>query len=194
MRRVITFVIPAAFIALLILSSGCGASKTGGQKTDGVKEDRQDHLVTQTDYDLGLEEGYEDGYDQGYEDGRAHAYGPHPELAKGWSEDYAAGYEEGFHEGYEDGYNRAMEEAGSDTGDAAEVEAAMLDLAKENSAPGMEFEIKNIVIHGDQAAGIVVCTSEKLESPLIVVAKGPGGWYLVDFGTGVEAPSWYPYY
>jgi hypothetical protein len=69
----------------------------------------------------------------------------------------------------------------------------MLAFVKQNSAPGMEFKIENIVIHGDQAAGIAVCISETLESPLVVMEKTASGWSPVDFGTGIEAPPWYEY-
>ena len=139
---------------------------------------------------MGLVEGYGEGYDQGYSDGIEEDYDPQPELDADWNEDYAVGYEEGFLTGYDDGYDDAVEESG---GEEAAVEAAMLAFVGENSAPGLEFEIQNIVINGNEAAGIAVCTSERLESPLVIMKKGPSGWYGVDFGTGIEPPDWYPY-
>ena len=73
----------------------------------------------------------------------------------------------------------------------AEVEKAMIAFVQANAAPGLEFRIENIVIHGSEAAGIAVCTSEVLESPLVVMKRGASGWEAVDFGTGIEPPPWY---
>jgi len=174
-------------LILLVFSAGCGSSDNGG--TDNGKNGG----ITQTDYDLGLVEGYAEGYDQGYADGRDGSYDPEPELEESWNEDYAVGYEEGFLGGYDDGYDDAVEEMDGGADETAEVEEAMIAFVEENSAPGMEFVIENIVINGDEAAGRAVCTSETLESPYIIMKKGPSGWYGVEFGTGIEPPAWYTY-
>ncbi|MBN2025665.1 MAG: hypothetical protein JW854_02720 [Actinobacteria bacterium] len=186
-KRAITFTILLAMLALLVFSAGCGSSDNGGA------DNGENGGITQTDYDLGLVEGYAEGYDQGYSDGGDESYDPEPGLDESWNEDYAAGYEEGYLEGYEDGYDDAVEDTDGGADETAEVEAAMIAFVEENSAPGMEFVIENIVISGDEAAGRAVCTSETLESPYIIVKKGPSGWYGVDFGTGIEPPDWYPY-
>jgi hypothetical protein len=191
-KTFVLIMLPALF-ALLAFSSGCGSSKTGENGKDYVEDDRLDGDVTQTDYDVGLVEGYGSGYDQGYADGRQDIYDPTPPDKSGLNEDFATGYEEGWLGGYEDGYGDAMEETAQGADELAEVEAVMLDFVKQNSVPGMEFKIENIVINGSEAAGIAVCTSEKLESPLVIMKKGASGWYGVDFGTGIEPPEWYPY-
>ena len=202
MKRITVPVTLLALSILLAVSCGCGASKTKEDKgtvTDSTQtKDHQNDEVTQTDYDLGLAEGHEDGYDQGYADGKQGSYNPEPVIGPAHNEDYAAGYGEGFLEGYKSGYNDAQGGTGEGDKDKggdelAEVEAAMLAFVKANAVPGMEFKIENIVIHGDEAAGIAVCTSERLESPLIIMKKGTGGWSGVDFGTGIEPPSWYSY-
>lgn len=189
MKRTILCVMLLTLLSLLVLSSGCGNSQNG-DKTGDDQNGKVDEEVTQTDYDIGLVEGYGEGYDRGYSDGKQGDYNPEPELDGDWNEDYTVGYEEGFLEGYEGGYDDAVEESG---GEEAEVEAAMVAFVKQNSAPGLEFEIQNIVINGNEAVGIAVCTSERLESPLVIMKKGPSGWYAVDFGTGIEPPDWYTY-
>ncbi len=80
-----------------------------------------------------------------------------------------------------------------DRDERAEVEAAMIAFVKANAAPGLEFRIENLVIRGNEAAGIAVCTNERLDAPLVIMKKGPNGWEGVDFGTGIEPPSWYDY-
>ena len=193
MKKGISCVVLLGLLSLLVLSAGCGGSQNG-VKTNGADDNGQmDGDVTQTDYDVGLVEGYGDGFDQGYSDGEEKTYDPTPELDDDWNEDYAVGYEEGFLEGYEDGYDEAVEESGAQEAEMAEVEAAMLAFVEQNSAPGMEFEIVNIIINGNEAAGRAVCTSETLESPYVIMKKGASGWYGVEFGTGIEPPAWYDY-
>ncbi|MBC7248626.1 MAG: PD40 domain-containing protein [Actinobacteria bacterium] len=82
---------------------------------------------------------------------------------------------------------------GGDADEKAEIEAAMIAFVKANAAPGLEFRIENLVVRGNEAAGIAVCTNERLDAPLVVMRKGPHGWEGVDFGTGIEPPSWYQY-
>lgn len=192
MKRTVLFIILLALSALLILSSGCGASKNGDIKKDGNHTEVDDEF-TQTDYDVGLVDGYAQGYDQGYSDGGQESYNPEPGLDEDWNEDYVVGYEEGYQDGYEDGYGDAVEDISSEKDETAEVEEAMLTFVKQNAAPGLEFEIENIVIKGNEAVGRAVCTSETLESPYVIMEKGSSGWTAVDFGTGIEPPDWYPY-
>lgn len=187
MKRSIVFTILLTMLVMLVLSAGCGSSDDGGM------DNGKDGGITRNDYDLGLVEGYAQGYDQGYSDGQERSYTPDPDLEESWSEDYAAGYEEGYLGGYEDGYDEAAGEMDGGTDETAEVEEAMLTFVEENSVPGMEFVIENIVINGDEAVGRAVCTSETLESPFVIMKKGPSGWYGVEFGTGIEPPDWYPY-
>lgn len=177
---------------LLVLCCGCGGGRAEDEasQTASREEGREGGEAARADYDLGLVEGYEDGFSQGYRDGKEGHHDPQPGPGPGADGDYAAGYEEGYLKGYEKGYEEGEAEA-ADGGEARAVEEAMLAFVKKNSAAGLEFEIEDIVIHGDQAAGRVVCTSERMENALVVMEKGPGGWYGVDFGTGVAAPSWY---
>ncbi len=188
MRKTATLTLLVAILVLLVCCVGCGGSQGDGENGNG-----DDGGVTQTDYDVGLVEGYAQGYDRGYADGRDGSYDPEPDVEKNWNEDYAAGYEEGYLEGYEDGYEDAVEEKEGEIDETVVVEEAMLAFVKQNSAPGLEFKIENIVINGNEAAGRAVCTSETLESPYVIMKKGPSGWYGVDFGTGIEPPDWYPY-
>ena len=116
------------------------------------------------------------------------------------SADFNAGYADGFSNGYDAGHSKGVAEAsqggtnaGQGDAEKAAVESAMLDFVSKNSVPGLQFKIQNIVIHGDQAAGIAVCTSEKLENALVIMKKDASGWHGVDFGTGIEPPSWYTY-
>lgn len=74
-----------------------------------------------------------------------------------------------------------------------EVIEAMIAFVKAHAAPGLEFRIENLVIKGNEAAGVAVCTNEKLDSALVIMRKGPSGWEGVDLGTGIEPPSWYHY-
>ncbi|RJP34475.1 MAG: hypothetical protein C4536_02765 [Actinobacteria bacterium] len=85
----------------------------------------------------------------------------------------------------------AEEETDGGGDETAAVEAAMLAFVKENAMPGLEFEIVNLKINGDEAVGVAVCTNEEVDSPLVIMKKGPGGWEGVDVGTGIDAPSWY---
>lgn len=190
MKRLVLIILLLALFALLAFP-GCSTSKTkNGDGSNGENGQK-------TDYDKGLSQGYEDGYEQGYADGSEGTYNPDPETTPEGNEEYIAGYEEGFGNGYQKGYAEAQAtiEDGQkkEEEELAEVEAAMIAYAKANSAPGLELEIENIVIHDDEAAGIVICTNERLESPLVIVKKGTSGWYGVDFGTGIEPPSWYTY-
>ncbi len=193
MKKGVACVVLLTLLALLVFSVGCGDSQNGG-KTNGADGNGQvNGDETQTDYDVGLVEGYGDGYDKGYSDGEEKTYDPVPELEEDWNEDYTVGYEEGFIRGYEDGYDNAVEQSGAQEAEMAEVEAAMLVFVEQNSVPGLEFEIINIIINGNEAAGRAVCTSETLESPYVIMKKGPSGWYGVEFGTGIEPPEWYDY-
>jgi hypothetical protein len=188
-KRTAVFLILLALFFLAILGSGCGGSqvndKGNGGNTGGD--------VDLAEYEKGISDGQAQGYEQGYSDGKQGIYDPGVEVPPELSEDYTAGYEQGWIEGYEDGYADAVAEMEDEKTELAEVETAMLAFVKQNSAPGMEFKIENIVIHGNQAAGIAVCTSETLESPLVVMEKTASGWNAVDFGTGIEPPSWYEY-
>lgn len=73
----------------------------------------------------------------------------------------------------------------------AEVEEAMLTSAYANAAAGLELEVNRIAIRDREAVGIVVCTNQELEDVPIVMKRGSGGWYMVDFGTGIDVPAWY---
>jgi hypothetical protein len=187
-KRAAVFLLVLALMCLPILWAGCGGSDDGpgdNGKTNGDFD--------RTEYDRGYEDGQLHGYDQGYADGKKGSYSPEILEEADADDYYALGYNEGWAAGYEEGYDDAAKELDDTKKEMAEVEAAMLAFVKQNSAPGLEFKIENIVIHGDEAAGIAVCTSETLESPLVVMEKGPSGWSPVDFGTGIEPPSWYPY-
>jgi hypothetical protein len=178
-------------LALLAIAvfPGCSSSKVKNGDDNGGGNGRGDD-VTVTDYDEGLTHGYQDGYDRGYADYQSGAYDPEPRAIPEGNEDFVVGYEEGFSEGYADGYGDARDVSSED--ELVEVEAAMIAYVKANSASDLEFRIENIIIHGDEAAGRVICTSETLESPLVIMKKGPSGWYGSDFGTGIEPPAWYP--
>jgi hypothetical protein len=182
-KRAVILLILLALPAIIVCCIGCG----------GTGQDDKNGEVTVADFDVGRVEGYAEGYDRGYADGRNDSYSPEPDLDEEWNEDYSAGYGEGWLDGYEDGYGDAVAETSSDEEGVAEVEEAMLTFVKENSVPGMEFKIENIVINGNDAAGRAVCTSENLESPYVIMKRGSGGWYGVEFGTGIEPPTWYPY-
>lgn len=172
---------------MLVLASGCGEAKDGDTGRDG----KTDGDVDLERYDEGFSDGETQGYEQGYADGKAGIYDPGvPQEA---DDDYAQGFNEGWVAGYEEGYEDASEEIADAEKELREVEEAMLAFVKQNAAPGMEFRIENIVIHGGEAAGIAVCTSEALESPLVVMKKLASGWSGVDFGTGIEPPPWYQY-
>ncbi len=82
---------------------------------------------------------------------------------------------------------------GYDTEDTEiyEVEAAMLGYVYANSAEGLEFAIISIATNGDEAVGIAYCYNQELEAPFVVMENGSNGWTGVDFGTGIELPSWY---
>ncbi len=189
MKRTAVLLILLTLLSLAILGSGCG----GSQVSDPGNGDNTGGDVDLAAYEKGISDGQAQGYEQGYSDGQQGIYDPGVEVSQDLSEDYAAGYEQGWVEGYEDGHADAVAEIEDEKTELAEVEAAMLAFVKQNSAPGMEFKIENIVIHGNQAAGIAVCTSETLESPLVVMEKTASGWNAVDFGTGIEPPSWYEY-
>ena len=73
----------------------------------------------------------------------------------------------------------------------AKVEEAMLAYAEENSAAGLEFEIYNLFVKGDEACAVAICTNQDLEAPFILMEKGSGGWEGMDFGTGWDPPAWY---
>lgn len=193
MKRVIILMGICPLLVLLAFCEGCSSNNNGG--TGG---DAQNQEVTQADYDLGVSQGYSNGYQRGYADGKKGNKNPEANPGPGVSAAYAAGYQEGFTNGYGDGYQKGLAETGNNgvsdgSEEKAAVESAMLAFVQKNSAPGLQFKIENIVIHGDEAAGIAVCTSEKLDSPLVLMKKGSGGWYGVDFGTGIEPPSWYQY-
>jgi hypothetical protein len=188
-KRTVAFLILLVLLSLLVLSSGCGNSKNGdrgnGNKIDGDSD--------RVEFDKGFVEGRTEGYAKGYSDGKQNVYNPVAPEEASPNDDYAMGYGEGWVAGYDKGHEDALKEASDAAAEMAEVEAAMLAFVKQNAAPGLEFRIEHIVIQGDEAAAIAVCTSEILETPLIVMKKGATGWYGVDFGTGIEPPSWYPY-
>ena len=189
MKRTVVLLILLALLFIAVLGSGCGGSQ-GSETGNG---DNTGGDVDLAEYERGISDGQVRGYEQGYSDGKEGTYDPGVEVSPDLGEDYAAGYEQGWIEGYEDGHADAVAEIEDEKAELAEVEAAMLAFVKQNAAPGMEFRIENIVIHGNQAAGIAVCTSETLESPLVVMEKTASGWNAVDFGTGIEPPSWYEY-
>jgi hypothetical protein len=188
-KRTVVFLILLALLSLLVLSSGCGGSKSSGSGDD----DNTGGDFDRVEFDKGYADGSARGYDQGYGDGKQDVYDPGVQEEADASDYYALGFNEGWVEGYEDGYKDALAEIADAEEEMAEVEAAMLAFVKQNAAPGLEFKIENIVIHGDEAAGLAVCTSETLESPLVVMKKGASGWNAVDFGTGIEPPPWYKY-
>ncbi len=191
MKRRKAVVVLAAVSALLLLLpaallAGCGSPRSGenGAPSDDPEAAREE----------GFSRGKAEGYAQGLEDGRAGKHDPQVPEPPGSDEDFARGYTEGWSKGYEEGYDLGME--GSVAGEKeelAEVEAAMVAFVKQNAAPGLEFRIEGLAINGDEAVGRAVCTSERLESPYVVMRKGTSGWYGVDFGTGIEPPAWYPH-
>jgi hypothetical protein len=73
----------------------------------------------------------------------------------------------------------------------AEVEAAMIAYTKEHAAEELEFEIKGLMIRGNEACAIAIPLNIDTDAPLITMRKGPNGWYGVEVGTGGEIPSWY---
>jgi hypothetical protein len=75
----------------------------------------------------------------------------------------------------------------------AEVVDAMVAFVKDNAAEGLEFDIYDLLIKGDEAVGLAVCTNQEVDAPLVIMEKGPSGWYGVDVGTGIDAPYWYPW-
>jgi hypothetical protein len=187
-KKTAVFVVLLAVLLLAVLGNGCGGSPSGDHGDSDTAGN-----VDLAEYERGISDGQAAGYERGYSDGKRGIYDPAAEVPPGPGEDYAAGYKQGWIEGYEDGHADAVAETGDEAAELAEVEAAMLAFVRQNSASGMEFRIENIVINGNQAAGIAVCTSEKLESPLVVMEKTASGWSAVDFGTGIEPPSWYEY-
>ncbi len=86
-------------------------------------------------------------------------------------------------------------DAGTGTGkeadQLAELEKATLAYVKANSDPSLEFKIISLAINGNEAVGVVTCTNQYLERPLVIMEKGSGGWYGVNLGTGFDPPSWY---
>ena len=75
-----------------------------------------------------------------------------------------------------------------------EVESAMLDFVAANAEPGLTFRMNDILVRGNEAAGLAECTSTELEQPLVLMRRGSGGWYGVDIGTGIDIPYWYELY
>jgi len=73
----------------------------------------------------------------------------------------------------------------------AEVEEAMLAAAYANAAEGLELEVTRVAIRGREAVGVLVCTNQRLEDVPIIMRRGSRGWYIVDFGTGIDLPAWY---
>ncbi len=73
----------------------------------------------------------------------------------------------------------------------ADVEEVMLDHAYRNSVGEMELEILNLAVRGNQAVAMVTTSDREVETAAITAEKGPGGWYVADFGTGIELPKWY---
>lgn len=191
-RNVPVLVLVTAFLLLLFLTAallvGCGGP---GEEKNGGSGGRDDRA--QADYDDGFSRGRADGYERGRDDGIEGRYDPQAPEMKGANEDYLLGYAEGWSVGYEEGHADGEKEAASGENELAEVEAAMIAFVKRNAAPGLEFRIEHIVIQGDEAVGRAVCTSERLESPYVVMKRGASGWLGVDFGTGIEPPAWYPY-
>jgi hypothetical protein len=188
MKRAMILFLVLMLFCLPILWVGCGepGGKSGGNGgSDGDFD--------QVEFDRGYDDGRMHGYDKGYADGKKGVHEPGILEEADADDYYALGYNEGWAVGYEAGYDDARGELDDTEKEMAEVEAAMLAFVKQNAAPGLEFKIENIVIHGNEAAGIAVCTSEELESPLVVMKKDASGWSPVDFGTGIEPPSWYPY-
>lgn len=175
-------------VAVFLWGCGGGNGEEGGGGPAGWGNGKDTVQVDDSDHELGQVEGYEDGFSHGYRDGKEEAYDPEPDIDPAWSDKYAAGYEEGYREGYDEGYDEALAREGSE---AEEVKEAMLAFVEANSAPGLRFELKDLVINGDEAAATAICVNEDLEPALVVMKKGPAGWYGVDFGTGIEAPSWY---
>lgn len=76
----------------------------------------------------------------------------------------------------------------------AEVEAAMIAYVEENASEGLEFEIYNLLIKGNEAVGVAVCTNQEVDAPLVIMERGSRGWYGVNVGTGIDAPYWYTWY
>ncbi len=186
MKRRAVYAVAAVLLVALPLFAGCGTQKT----SPVAGEENGNGTTGKSDYELGEIEGYEDGYGAGCRDGKEEAYNPEPPLDDSRSDDYTAGYGQGYLQGYEKGYEEARSAVGGES-ETREVEEAMLAFVKENSVPGLEFELQDLVIQGEEAAAIAVCTNENLDSALVVMKKGSGGWYGVDLGTGIEVPPWY---
>jgi len=173
-------------LVLLISLCGCGGEQRVSK--NGAQDSREQ--AEQADYQEGFIDGYRDGYRAGYSDAPEGERDPEPDTIPDESESYTQGYLDGYHEGYTDGYDDARVKNGTHD-DTEEVREAMVSFAKQVSAPGLEFEIKDIVIHGDEAAGIAVCINEAHEDGLVLLKKGESGWYGVNFGTGIKYPDWY---
>ncbi len=188
MRRTAALLSALVLLSLLstLLLTGCGKTR------EDIQRPEETSTSAQKQYQGGYEEGYRWGRERGYEDGRAGVFSPDPRVEISWEANYAAGYRDGFLMGYREGYREAEQEARGREGEFPEVEAAMIAFAQAN-APGLQFRVENIVIHGDEAAGIAVCTTETHERALVVARRGPSGWYGVEFGTGIEPPPWYEY-
>jgi hypothetical protein len=191
-KSILAVVIIGVLSILILLCLGCGAAKTKDGLENGNGTLGSGDHVMEADYQQGLIDGTAAGYQQGYKDGKGGVHAPEPEVDEDNNESYITGYMEGFSKGYENGYSDAQAANVDNADEIAAVESAMLSFVKQNAVPGLEFKIENLVIHGDEAAGIAVCTSEKLDNPLVVMKKGANGWYGVDFGTGIEPPPWYP--
>lgn len=73
----------------------------------------------------------------------------------------------------------------------AEVEEVMLDFAYLNSSGDMTLEITRLAIRGDEAVAVVTSADHEVESAAITAKKGSRGWYVEDFGTGIDVPEWY---
>ncbi len=92
---------------------------------------------------------------------------------------------------YGTGFGSGEELPGWFLAEMAEVEEVMLDHAYLNSAGEMTLEITNLAVRNGEAAARVVSPGGEVEDAAITARKGNRGWYVVDFGTGIELPTWY---
>jgi hypothetical protein len=73
----------------------------------------------------------------------------------------------------------------------ARVEKAMLAYVEAENE-GLEFEISNLFIKGDEACGAAICTNQELDAPWVVMKRTSSGWVGDSIRSGDDPPSWYP--
>lgn len=74
------------------------------------------------------------------------------------------------------------------------LESAMQGYISANSEAGLTFQLTDLVIRKNEAAGIAVCTNAELEQILVLMRRGNGNWYGIGIGTDIDPPWWYDVY